>query len=184
LTTTGPSQPLGVIETAAHAIDARMAYKHYDATFRARALGLYLEQGTFARAAMTLGIDADTLRAWYHAPEHRPVLQRLQREFAANAATEAGSLALLALDKLRTKLEEGATGARDLAVIHGILCDKRKVWTEAGGREEISPKTSSAGRGEPAQDARPGDGGPPANRGAQEGGRPTGARGGSALISL
>jgi hypothetical protein len=117
-------------------VDSRMAFKSYSLTDKARVLGTYLEEGSYARASRATGVDEATIRAWMGAPELRSVVVEMRSEFASGVAVEAASIASLAMRKLRAKLEEGTTGARDLSIVFGVLTDKVKVWRDAAGAQD------------------------------------------------
>lgn len=104
--------------------------RSYSPQERAEALGVFVVEGTIARASRACGVPERTLRDWVRAPESRELLDRLRQEHGMGLADAALAGATKALERVTEKLDDPKASAKDCAIVFGILVDKAGVLRE------------------------------------------------------
>lgn len=104
-----------------------MKRRVHTAEERARALGVYVMVGTIKGAATQAGVSETNMRRWVEAPESQNLLAIIRRDHARELADHAASVAGQAIDRCRERLDDPKIGARDCAIVAGIMVDKAAV---------------------------------------------------------
>ncbi len=91
---------------------------------KTEALTNYITIGSIARAARESNVDPQTLRKWVSDEDNAYLLNELRDRIMTELVEASRAVALLAVEKVREKLESGNVSAKDAGILFGIASDK------------------------------------------------------------